>query len=284
MQLNFLISLCFISTDFSHAYGNEQSIGLGLCLQPTKHNAKPLSGTQSLSCVTCLEGSEAVKSDIVGHDLVLTHFSDAYVLERYLGLGFFGKPSAITLLVNVLDNCKSKGSVLSTSGQGTDNTKYLVSYHVYGVHLESSVMDLANRSLWEVFLEEDIDMCTDASLNCTRSVSFLGKEDIAHDVDRDGIFVISSHKHMPIGYVVSPLYSIFTYLSHAHANKGIGLGLCRQPMKQIVFCGKPSAITLLVNVLDTCKRKGSVLTTLGQGTDNDNCLLTDHACCFWKIH
>ena len=207
---------------------------------------------QSLSCVTCLESSETVRSDIVGHDLVLTHVPDAYVPERYRCLGLCGKPS---LLVNVLDSSKSKGPVLSTSGQGTDYTQSLVYYHMYCVHLESSLMNLANRSLWEVFLEEEVDMFTEASLNCRRSVSFLGKEDIAHDVDREGIFVISSHKHVPIGYVVSPLYYIYTYLSHAYANQGIGLGLCRQPTKQIVFCGKPSAITLLLNVLYSCNAR-----------------------------
>ena len=229
MQLSYLICLCFISTDVSHAYGNEQSIRLGLCWQPTNYTAKPLGGTQSLSCVTGLGSFEAGKSDIGGHDLVLTHVSDAYVRERCLGLGFRGKPCTITLLVNALDKCNSKVSVLSTSGQGTENTKSLVSYHMCGMHLESSVMDLANLSLWEVLLEE-VDMCAEASMTSTRSVSFLGKEDIAHDVDR-GIFVISCHKHMPIGSVVYPLHCIFTYLSHAYANQGIVLGLCRQPMK-----------------------------------------------------
>ena len=138
MQLSYLISLCFISTYLSHAYGNERPIGLVLCWQPTKRTAKPLSDTQSLYCVTCLESSETERFDIVGH------VKDAFVPERYRCLGFCGKPS---LLVNVLDSSKSKGPVLSNSGEGTDYTKSLVYYHVYCAHLESSLMDLANRSL-----------------------------------------------------------------------------------------------------------------------------------------
>ena len=101
------------------------------------------------------------------------------------------------------------------------------------MHLESLLMDLANRSIWDVFLEEEVDLCTEASMNCTRSVSFLSQQDIAHDADREGILLICSHDHMQIGSVISPLYCIFTHLSHAYANQGICLSLCEQPMKLI---------------------------------------------------
>ena len=94
MQLSFLIFLCFISTHVSHAYGNERCICFGLCWQPTKDTAKPLSGTQSL---------------------------------------------------------------LSTLGQGTANDNSLLCDHTCGMLLENSLMDLANRSVWEVFLKEEVD-------------------------------------------------------------------------------------------------------------------------------
>ena len=117
MQLSFLICLCITSTDLSHACGYERLIGLGLCWQQTNHTAEPYGATQSRSCDTGLGSYEVVKSDFVGHDLVLTHVPDAYVLERYLGLGFWGNPSTITLLVNALDKCKSKGSVFLLQGK-----------------------------------------------------------------------------------------------------------------------------------------------------------------------
>ena len=61
----------------------------------------------------------------------------------------------------------------------------------------------------------------------------FGKQDIGHDGDREGILVVSSHEHVAIRSVISPLYFIFTHLSHAYAN-GIGLGLCGQSIKHIV--------------------------------------------------
>ena len=238
MQLSFIISLCLISTDVSHAYGNERSIGLGLRWQPNVNCTRSvyLLGKEDSAHDVHQEGMFVLSTST--HMPIVSVVCPLYYTYTYLshahanlgiGLGmcrqptkqndFCGKPSANTLLLNVLDTCKRKGSFLSTLGQGTDNENSMVTVNACAMVFEILLMELSHRSVWELFLEEEVDLRNEASVNCTRSVSFLGKEDIAHDVDREGIFVISCHKHMPIGSVLPSLYCIFTYLAHAYANQ-----------------------------------------------------------------
>ena len=225
MQFSFLICFWFMRfcgqslsqiahlNHFFNTYSNQRYLGMGLCRKHTELTETCLNFSLCYHSLFSLENLAASDLDQTRNDL-LTHFLQTanhnhlfkvYSSQRCLDMGLYGKSTQRNLGL-VLCGISSihcwqhhqltlefKGSVVSSSGQGIDGDNALDSDHLCGMHLESSVMDLANCSVWQVFLEEEVDFCTEAYMNFIRSVSFLGKQNIAHNAEGKGILVISSY-------------------------------------------------------------------------------------------